>query len=168
MFLVVSNEEIAPQLHRMVISAPRVARSRKPGQFVIVRCGKGRERIPLTIADDDPAAGTITLIIQAVGISTREIVAVPAGGFISDVAGPLGEPTEIEKIGRKAGREALARDARAVRDAASMHGLICPEGHLQERLYSVLPFLARHGLDLTARIYETVELDCPDHRILAP
>jgi uncharacterized protein YllA (UPF0747 family) len=75
---------------------------------------------------------------------------------------------QIEKIGRKAGREALARDARAVRDAASLHGLICPEGHLQERLYSILPFLARHGLGLTAQIHEAIELDCPDHRILAP
>jgi NAD(P)H-flavin reductase len=100
MFRVVSNEEIAPQLHRMVIEAPRVARARKPGQFVIVRKGPGGERIPLTIADDDPAAGTITLIIQAVGISTREIVAVPAGGALSDVAGPLGQPTEIENLGR--------------------------------------------------------------------
>jgi len=100
MFPVVSNEEIAPRLHRMVIAAPRVARSRKPGQFVIVRRGQGRERIPLTIADDDPEAGTITLIIQAVGISTREIVAVPAGGALSDVAGPLGQATEIERMGR--------------------------------------------------------------------
>jgi bacillithiol biosynthesis cysteine-adding enzyme BshC len=94
-------------------------------------------------------------------------------GFDATLTGALDRSArkiryQIEKIGRKAGREALARDARAVRDAASMHGLICPEGHLQERLYSVLPFLARHGLDLTARIYETVELDCPDHRILAP
>ncbi len=100
MFLVVSNDEIAPQLHQMVIAAPRVARARKPGQFVIVRCGEGRERIPLTIADDDPKAGTITLIVQAVGLSTREIVAIPVGGFLSDVAGPLGMPTEIEKLGR--------------------------------------------------------------------
>jgi NAD(P)H-flavin reductase len=100
MFRVVSNEEIAPQLHRMVIEAPRVARARKPGQFVIVRAAKGRERIPLTIADDDPEAGTITLIIQAVGISTREIVAVGAGGDLADVAGPLGQPTEIERVGR--------------------------------------------------------------------
>ena len=102
MFRVVSNEEIAPQLHSMVIEAPRVAKARKPGQFVIVRCAPGRERIPLTIADDDAAAGTITLIIQAVGVSTREIVAVPAGGFLSDVAGPLGQPTEVELLGRVA------------------------------------------------------------------
>lgn len=100
MFRVVSNEEIAPYLHRMVIEAPRVAKARKPGQFVIVRLGAGKERIPLTIADDDAAAGTITLIIQAVGLSTREIVAVPPGGFLQDVAGPLGMPTEIEKVGR--------------------------------------------------------------------
>ena len=100
MFRVVSNEEIAPQLHRMVIEAPRVARKRRPGQFVIVRCAEGCERIPLTIADDDAEAGTITLIIQAVGQSTKKIVAVPAGGELRDVAGPLGQPTEIENWGR--------------------------------------------------------------------
>jgi NAD(P)H-flavin reductase len=100
MFRVVSNEEIAPQLHRMVIEAPRVAKARKPGQFVIVRAQVGDERIPLTIADDDVEAGTITLIIQAVGGSTKRIVAVPAGGELRDVAGPLGQPTEIENWGR--------------------------------------------------------------------
>jgi NAD(P)H-flavin reductase len=100
MFRVVSNDEIAPQLHRMVIEAPRVAKARKPGQFVIVRAQEGGERIPLTIADDDVEAGTITLIIQAVGRSTKAIVAVPAGGDLRDVAGPLGEPTEIENWGR--------------------------------------------------------------------
>jgi glutamate synthase (NADPH/NADH) small chain len=100
MFEVVSNEEIAPQLHRMVVAAPRVARARKPGQFVIVRAGEGGERIPLTIADDDPQAGTITLIIQAVGRSTTKIVAVPVGGTLRDVAGPLGQPTHIAKVGK--------------------------------------------------------------------
>ena len=100
MFEVVSNEEIAPKLHRMVILAPRVARARKPGQFVIVRVGEGAERIPLTIADDDAAAGTITLIIQAVGRSTQNIVAVPVGGALRDVAGPLGQPTHIEDFGK--------------------------------------------------------------------
>jgi glutamate synthase (NADPH) small chain len=100
MFEVVSNEEIAPQLHRMVVLAPRVAHARKPGQFVIVRAGEGAERIPLTIADDDPEAGTVTLIIQAVGLSTRQIVAVPVGGSLRDVAGPLGQPTHVERFGR--------------------------------------------------------------------
>ena len=96
MFEVIKNEEIAPQLHRMVVDAPRIAKARKPGQFVIVRVGEGAERIPLTIADDDPDAGTITLIIQAVGHSTRDIVAVPVGESIRDIAGPLGQPTDIE------------------------------------------------------------------------
>jgi glutamate synthase (NADPH/NADH) small chain len=100
MFEVVSNEEIAPKLHRMDILAPRVARARKPGQFVIVRVGKGAERIPLTIADDDPVAGTITLIIQAVGRSTQQIVAIPVGGALRDVAGPLGQPTHIANFGK--------------------------------------------------------------------
>lgn len=95
MFRVVSNEEIAPKLHRMVIEAPRVAAARKPGQFVIVRLDEGAERIPLTIADDDREAGTITLVIQAVGRNTERIVATPTGGFLMNVAGPLGKPTHL-------------------------------------------------------------------------
>jgi glutamate synthase (NADPH/NADH) small chain len=100
MFEVLSNEEIAPRLHRLIVAAPRVARSRKPGQFVIVRAAPGDERIPLTIADDDPAGGTITLIVQVVGRSTERICAVSAGGALTDVAGPLGQPTHIARLGR--------------------------------------------------------------------
>ncbi len=98
-FEVISNERLAPGLHRLVVSARRVARARKPGQFVIVRRAEGAERIPLTIADADAQAGTITLIVQAVGASTRAIVAVPAGGALRDVAGPLGRPTELKQWG---------------------------------------------------------------------
>ena len=100
MYRVISNQELAPNLHRMVIEAPRVAQSRQPGQFVIVRLDEGSERIPLTIADDDPAQGTITLIIQAVGLSTKAIVSLAPGGHLRDVAGPLGRPTEITRLGR--------------------------------------------------------------------
>jgi ferredoxin--NADP+ reductase len=100
MFEVLSNETITPVLHRMVIRAPRVAAARKPGQFVIIRAAEGEERIPLTIADADADAGTITLFIQAVGASTRVIVAVPVGGSLRDIAGPLGQPTHIENWGR--------------------------------------------------------------------
>ena len=100
MFPVVSNEEIAPSVHRMVVEAPRVAVARLPGQFVIVRCAEGAERIPLTIADANPTAGTITLIVQAIGAGTRHIVATATGERLSDVAGPLGHPTEIEKWGK--------------------------------------------------------------------
>ncbi len=99
MFDVVHNEEIAPKVHRLVVEAPRVAAARQPGQFVIVRAGEGSERIPLTIADADPSAGTITLIVQALGAGTQQITAIHAGGALRDVAGPLGRPTEIESWG---------------------------------------------------------------------
>ena len=97
---VLSNERLAPEVHRLVVSAPRVAAARRPGQFVIVRPAVGAERIPLTIADADPQAGTITLIVQSVGPGTRLIVGTPVGGELRDVAGPLGEPTEIERWGK--------------------------------------------------------------------
>jgi len=102
MFEVISNEELAPQVHRLVVRAPRVAAARQPGQFVIVRHCDADERIPLTIADADAEAGTITLIVQAVGVGTRDIVATPAGGSLRDVAGPLGKATEIERWGKVA------------------------------------------------------------------
>ncbi len=97
---VTSNEVLAPNVHKMVVSAPRVAAARKPGQFVIVRCCEGAERIPLTIADADPDAGTITLIIQALGKGTKQIVDLQTGQDLRDVAGPLGEETEIENWGK--------------------------------------------------------------------
>ena len=100
MYEVVSNEIIAPDTHRLEVRAPRVAAARLPGQFVIVRRGEGDERIPLTIADADTEAGTITLMIQAIGEGTARLVAIEPGDGIRDVAGPLGMPTEIEKIGK--------------------------------------------------------------------
>lgn len=100
MFEVLSNVSLTPVLHRMVIRAPRVAAARKPGQFVIIRAAEGEERIPLTIGDADATAGTITIFVQAVGASTRVIVATPVGGYLRDVAGPLGMPTHIENWGR--------------------------------------------------------------------
>ncbi len=67
---------------------------------------------------------------------------------------------------RKIGRESMLRDGRAARDAVWLHGLIYPQRHLQERLYSILPFLAKHGPDLIADVYQKVRLDCPDHQLL--
>ena len=95
MFEVISNDILAENLHRMVIEAPRVAMARRPGQFVIIHAENCAERIPLTIGDADPAAGTITVFVQAVGASTMKIVSIPAGGYIRDVAGPLGKPTRL-------------------------------------------------------------------------
>jgi len=101
-FKVIDNVELAPSVHRLLVEAPRVARARQAGQFVIVHKDESAERIPLTIADADPAAGTITLIVQAVGAGTRAIVATPAGESLRDVAGPLGQPTHLETWGRVA------------------------------------------------------------------
>jgi bacillithiol synthase len=73
---------------------------------------------------------------------------------------------QFNRIEGKAGREAMRRDQRAARDAASLYGLIYPERHLQERLYSILPFLAKHGFDLIEDLYGSIELDCADHRLM--
>ena len=87
--------ELSPNVTRLVIEAPRIAEIRKPGQFVIVHRGPGSERIPLTIADADAERGTITLVIQAVGKSTEDLVSLEVGEAITDVAGPLGRETEL-------------------------------------------------------------------------
>ncbi len=100
MFPIVSNELIAPNLYRLVIRAPRIARARQPGQFVIVHADRQAERIPLTIADADMEQGTITLFVQSVGYSTCRLTALPAGSSLRDLAGPLGRPTEIDRWGR--------------------------------------------------------------------
>jgi uncharacterized protein YllA (UPF0747 family) len=73
---------------------------------------------------------------------------------------------QIDKMSHKAGREAMRREERAARDADSLYGLVFPERHLQERLYSMLPLLAQHGLDLLTGVYEAIELECPDHRLM--
>jgi ferredoxin--NADP+ reductase len=96
---IVSTDQLSPNVTRLVVTAPRIAEIRRPGQFVIVRKGPGAERIPLTIADADPVAGTITLIIQAIGKSTMDLVELRPGEAIQDVAGPLGSPTELLESG---------------------------------------------------------------------
>ena len=73
---------------------------------------------------------------------------------------------QLNKMERKTGHEAMRRHARAAHDAASLYGLIFPERTLQERTYSFLPFLAKHGLELIDQIYESIQLDCPDHRLM--
>jgi ferredoxin/flavodoxin---NADP+ reductase len=100
MYKIVSKKPLSPNVTRLEVLAPRLALIRRAGQFAIVHRGPGAERIPLTIADSNPEAGTITLIIQAVGRSTRELVALNVGDSIADVAGPLGHPTELISSGR--------------------------------------------------------------------
>ncbi len=96
---VISKEQFSANVTKLVVEAPLIAKSRRAGHFVIVRAGEKGERIPLTIADSDPKAGTITLVIQSVGDSTRKICALEPGEFLNDVVGPLGQATHIEKYG---------------------------------------------------------------------
>lgn len=100
MFEIASNERIAPLVHKLQVRAAKIAGKRRAGQFVIVRVTEQCERVPLTIADSDPQAGTITLVVQAVGRSTTILCQLRAGESIRDVVGPLGRPTHIENFGR--------------------------------------------------------------------
>jgi ferredoxin--NADP+ reductase len=100
MHLITARTQLSPNVTRLDVVAPRIAEIRQPGQFVIVRRAAGAERIPLTIADANPEAGTIALVIQSVGKSTRELVALQPGASIQDVSGPLGMPTELISAGR--------------------------------------------------------------------
>lgn len=95
MFRIVEKRLLAPDIWLMNVEAPRVAKAAQPGQFVIVRGTDDGERIPLTIADYDREKGTVSIVIQAVGASTRKMVRIDEGGYLADFAGPLGQPSEF-------------------------------------------------------------------------
>jgi len=100
-FTIVEKEKLSAEVFRMVLEAPYIARSRKPGQFIILQQGGDySERIPLTIADADALRGTITIIFQAVGEATHRLATLEVGQAIVNVLGPLGQPTHIEKFGK--------------------------------------------------------------------
>lgn len=96
---IVEARYLAPDIKLFRIIAPKIAEKRKPGQFVVVRVNSLGERIPLTIADSNPEEGTITIIVQGVGKTTKELNSLIEGDFIHDVVGPLGKPSEIEYFG---------------------------------------------------------------------
>ncbi len=95
MFEIVEKRELAAGIYLTRVKAPRIAHSAQPGQFVIVRADEKGERTPLTIADYDDAEGTVTLVTQAIGVSTRKITAKGVGDSLADVAGPLGRPSDF-------------------------------------------------------------------------
>ncbi len=99
MFEIVEARPLARGIKLFVIKAPRIARKQRAGQFVIVRLDECGERIPLTIADADAKAGTVTIVVQAIGKTTMLLSMLEAGDSILDVVGPLGKPSEIEKFG---------------------------------------------------------------------
>lgn len=99
MYKIVEKEYFSEKVVKLEVEAPMIAQSRRAGHFVIVRVGEGGERIPLTIADADTKRGTITLVVQAIGESTKKICALEPGDCLTDVVGPLGQATHIEKVG---------------------------------------------------------------------
>ena len=96
---IVAKRHFSERVVCLEVEAPLIARSRRPGHFVIVIVDDHGERIPLTIADSDTDRGTITLVVQAVGDSSAKICALNEGDYLRDVVGPLGQATHIEKVG---------------------------------------------------------------------
>jgi ferredoxin--NADP+ reductase len=95
MFKILEKRELAPSIKLFVIEAPLVAKKARPGQFVMLRIKEGGERIPLTIADYNSENGTVTIVFQEVGKTTRELGTLEAGDYIQDFVGPLGVPVEF-------------------------------------------------------------------------
>lgn len=96
---IIKKEQFSEKVFKFVVEAPLIAKSRKAGHFVIIRVGEKGERMPLTIADSDVEAGTITLVVQSVGLSSTKLCQLNEGDYITDVVGPLGQATHIEKFG---------------------------------------------------------------------
>ncbi|RPJ84700.1 MAG: sulfide/dihydroorotate dehydrogenase-like FAD/NAD-binding protein, partial [Acidobacteria bacterium] len=99
MFSIVEARFVAPDVKKFRILAPRIARKRQAGHFVLVRVHSKGERVPLTIADSDVEAGTITLFVQGIGKTTRLMNKLETGDYLSDVVGPLGKASEIAYYG---------------------------------------------------------------------
>ena len=96
---IVEKEYFSEKVVKIVVEAPEIAKSRKAGNFVILRVGENGERFPLTIAGADTEKGTITLVVQTVGVSSSKLAALEPGDFITDLVGPLGKATHVEKKG---------------------------------------------------------------------
>lgn len=99
MYKVLDRVDYSADVFMQVIEAPAIAAACKPGQFIILRIDEEGERIPLTIADFDREAGTITIVVQAIGKTTRQLQQLGKGDWITNFIGPLGIPSEIEKVG---------------------------------------------------------------------
>ena len=95
MYKILKKTLLAPQIYQMDIEAPRVAHSARPGQFVIVRADEHGERIPLTISDYDATRGSVSIVIQTIGVSTKKICTLDEGEYLVDFTGPLGRPSEF-------------------------------------------------------------------------
>ncbi|HUN64988.1 MAG TPA: sulfide/dihydroorotate dehydrogenase-like FAD/NAD-binding protein [Bacteroidota bacterium] len=125
MYRITEKKELSPTITKYVIEAPFIARKRLAGNFVMLRIAENGERIPLTIVDSDAARGTITLIVQSIGKTTKMLARMKAGEDILDVVGPLGNPTPIERhgavacVGGGVGTAELYPIAKALREAGN-------------------------------------------------
>jgi len=98
---IIAKKQLSADVYEMTVEAPLIARARKAGQFLILQIDTDwGERIPLTIADADPEAGTISMVFQAVGATTHKLAVLNAGDHVENILGPLGNPTHIEKFGK--------------------------------------------------------------------
>ena len=132
MFKILEKRQLTTDITLMRIDAPRVAAAAKPGQFVIVRVDEKGERIPLTIADYNPTEGTVTIVIQAIGLSTKKLCAYAEGDSICDFAGPLGHPSEF-----------VAEDPAAL---AGKRFLFVAGGVGAAPVYPQVKWLSEHGI----------------------
>jgi ferredoxin--NADP+ reductase len=95
---ILQKTELAPKILQYVVEAPRIAKKAQPGHFVVVMANERSERVPLTIADFDRQQGTVTLVLMVVGTSTMQLSSLNAGDSLYALIGPLGKPSEIEKV----------------------------------------------------------------------
>ncbi|MCD5398039.1 sulfide/dihydroorotate dehydrogenase-like FAD/NAD-binding protein [candidate division NPL-UPA2 bacterium] len=125
MYRIQASRELAPAIWEMDILAPEIAERALPGQFIILRIDEKGERIPLTIHDVGRKKGTVGIIFQEVGRTTRRLAALPVGGLLRDFLGPLGRSSEIERFGRVicvgggVGTAVLYPEAKALREAGN-------------------------------------------------
>ena len=98
MFRIIDKQQLTPLIYSLWVEAPRIAASAKPGQFLIVRTGENGERIPLTICDYNPVNGTVRIVVQIAGVSSNKICHLSVGDCLTDVAGPLGKPSDFMEI----------------------------------------------------------------------
>lgn len=98
MYTIVEKKQLTPLIYSLWVEAPRIAASAKPGQFLIVRPSDNGERVPLTICDYNPAAGTVRIVVQIAGVSSNKICNLNVGDCLTDVAGPLGKPSDFMDI----------------------------------------------------------------------
>ncbi len=125
MYRIHFSRELAPAIWEMNILAPEIAERALPGQFIVLRIDEKGERIPLTIHDVDRKEGTVRIIFQEVGKTTRRLAGLTAGDFLKDFLGPLGRPSEVKKFGRVVcvgggvGTAVLYPEAKALREAGN-------------------------------------------------